>query len=58
MKKILAMLLALAMLFSLAACAGSDKGGKDTDKPDTDVQTTPDDTGDKTPDAQPSDGGD
>ncbi len=58
MKKILAMLLALAMLFSLAACAGSDKGGKDTDKPSTDAQTTPDDTGDKTPDVQPSDGGD
>ncbi len=58
MKKILAMLLALAMLFSLAACAGSDKGDADTGKTDPGTTTTPDDTGDKTPDAQPSDGGD
>lgn len=43
MKKIIAMLLALVMLFALAAC-GSDTGNEEPENPDTNV-TEPSDTG-------------
>ncbi|MGM9606947.1 MAG: ABC transporter substrate-binding protein [Oscillospiraceae bacterium] len=54
MKKTIALLLALAMLFALAACSGKDSGADTSDKPDT-TQNTPDTPPSEEPSEEPSD---
>lgn len=62
MKKTLALLLSLVMLFALAACGGNagtgtEQPGTTTETPDTTPSTTPDTTPNTTPDTKPEDTG-
>lgn len=54
MKKTIALLLALVMLFALAACGGKDNGANTSNKPDT-TQNTPDTPPSEEPSEEPAD---